>query len=97
LSIEDSPPAGDELATALALVEFDPAAFSPVTPAFMFAPAILIPLVIGPPPTIGMNYDSEFGTIIMMLPHMPAITFTVAGNVRRGGGRSQSQSACGAK
>jgi hypothetical protein len=64
LSIEDSPSAGDELATALAIVEFDPAAFSPVTPAFMFVPAILIPLVIGPSPTIRMNCDSEFGTII---------------------------------
>jgi hypothetical protein len=59
-------------------VDFDPVAFTPVTAALMFTPAVFLVLVLGPSPTVGMNGEPELRAEMINLPDMPAIALTIA-------------------
>jgi hypothetical protein len=62
------------------LVDFDPAAFMPVTAALMFTPAVPLVLVLSPSPIVGVNGDPELRAEMMNLSDMPAIALTIASN-----------------
>ena len=59
-------------------MDFDPAAFTPVTAALMFTPAVVVMLAFSPSPMIGMNGEPEIRAEMMHLPDMPAVAFTIA-------------------
>jgi hypothetical protein len=61
-------------------VDFDPAAFTPVTTALMFTPAVPLALALGPSPIVGVNGEPELRAEMMNLPDMPAIALTIASN-----------------
>ena len=65
------------------LVDFDPAAFTPVTAALMFTPAVPFVLVLSPSPTVGVNNDPELRAEMMNLSDMPAIALSIASNFSR--------------
>jgi hypothetical protein len=62
------------------LVDFDPAAFTPVTAALMFTPAVPFVLVLSPSPIVGVNGDAKLRAEMMNLPDMPAIALSIASN-----------------
>jgi hypothetical protein len=68
------------------LVYLDPAAFTPVTAALMFTPAVFLVLVIGPSPIVWMNGQPEIRAEMMNLFDMPAIALTIAYDFSECGG-----------
>jgi hypothetical protein len=58
-------------------------ALVPITATLVFTPAVLIVLVISPSPIVGMNDETEFRTVMINLPGMPAIAFMVADDCGR--------------
>src|SRR3569832_1711328 len=66
-------------------LESEPNAVAPVSPAIMFAPAI-VAIPVAPAPIVVMNDDAEMWTIAITLAGVPAIAHAITHDIRRSRG-----------
>lgn len=67
------------------LLETEPDSVAPISPAIMFAPAI-VAIPVAPAPIVVMNNDAEMRTIAITFAGVPAIARPIAHDIRRSRG-----------